>query len=119
MTNDEWKMECLPVHHFDKDLHRPTANHTLLARFIGRERVVMQFGLARSHCRFRFGPNFRLDTTAADGSRNLAVLKEKHLRAALLRRRAARVCDRGHDHAFTACSSFVDQAIEIALWNRR
>src|ERR1044071_1772163 len=79
----------------------------------------MQGGVAGTHRRLCFGPNFSFDTAAADSSRNFAVLKKDHLCAALLRCRTTRVrhgCD--HD-AFATFGGFVDHTIEIAHRVRR
>ena len=78
----------------------------------------MQLRLARTHSRFGFGPNFRLDTTATNGTRDFSVFEEEHLRATLLGRRATRMRDGGDDNSFTTCTGFIDQAIKFALWNR-
>ena len=78
----------------------------------------MQLRLARTHSRFGFGPNFRLDTTATNGTRDFSVFEEEHLRATLLGRRATRMRDCSDDHSLTARTGFIDQAIEFTLWNR-
>jgi hypothetical protein len=63
---------------------------------------------AGAHGRFRLGPNFSLDAAAADRSRNFAVLKEKHFRTTLLRRRATRVRDGGdNDTLATVAASLI------------
>src|SRR6185503_1887535 len=111
--------QSLGVHDFNKNIHSAATNHTLLARFVGGERKVVQFRRARSHRRFRLRPNFRLDTAAAHRSRYFAVLKEEHLGTALLWRRSAGVGDSRNHHTLTALAGFVDHAIEIALGNRR
>src|ERR1044072_4962303 len=79
----------------------------------------MQTRFTGTHGRLRLGPNLSLDTTAAHGSRDLAVLKEKHFCAALLRSRATRMRDGGHDDALATVVSFVNQAIQITLRDSR
>jgi len=80
---------------------------------------MVQRGLAGTQRLLRLGPNFSLDATAADRSRDLSALKEEHLRTALLRRRTTSVGDRRDDHAFATFTGFIDHAIQIALRNRR
>src|SRR5712691_1673009 len=77
----------------------------------------MQRGFAGVHCDARLGPNFGFDAAAADCARHFAILEKEHLRATLLRRRAARVRHGGNDNALATCARIVDQAIEIALCN--
>ena len=105
------------IHDLDKNVHRPAANHSLFTRFISREREVVQLGFTRAHGLSCFGPNLGLDAAAADGSSNFAVLKEKHFRATLLRRRAACVRDGGDNDTLATFGSFTDHAIEVALGN--
>ena len=62
---------------------------------------MVQCGFTRAHSLARFGPNFCFDATAAYGSRRLAILKEEHLGATLLRRRATCSRDCGDYYAFT------------------
>src|ERR1044071_3204663 len=107
------------IHDLDKNVHRPAANHAFFTRFISGEREVVQLGFTRAHGLFCFGPNLGLDATVADSSGNFAVLKEKHFRATLLRRRAACVRDSGDNDALATFGSFTDHAIEVALWNGR
>src|SRR6266545_2721632 len=57
---------------------------------------MMQGGFARADGVACFGPNFRLDATAAYRARYFAVFEEKHFGAPLLRRGAARTRDRGN-----------------------
>jgi len=79
----------------------------------------MQCRLPGTHGRLCFGPHFGFDAAAAYRARDFAVLKKEHLRAALLRRGAARVGHgRNHD-AFATFTSFVDHTIKIAQRIRR
>src|SRR5262249_31412117 len=75
----------------------------------------MQSWCAAAHCFASFGPNLSLDTTAADGAGGFAVFQEEHLRAAPLRRRAARVRAPRHDDSLAAPIRFVAQPVEFVL----
>src|SRR5213079_2542944 len=79
---------------------------------------MMQTGLAFAHRLARFGPNFRFHAAAADGAGRLSIFKEEHLRAAPLRGRATRMCDRGDHYALAARVRFANQSKEIVLCNR-
>ena len=72
---------------------------------------MVQPRLAGAKSCFRLGPNLCLDTAATHCSRHFAVLKEKHFRTALLRGRATRVRDRGHDYTLAAVVSLINQTI--------
>jgi hypothetical protein len=100
MTDEKWKMEngaflvCgLIAYYFNKDFHRPPANHSLFAGFPSRQRKMMKRGFAGTHRLARFRPNFRFNATAAHRSHGGAVLKKQHLRPALLRSGAASMRD--------------------------
>src|SRR5712692_7299186 len=101
----------------NKNIHRPAANHSFFARFICREGEVMQTRESAAHRFVRFGPDLSFDAAAADRARGLAVFKKKHLGAASLRSRTARVRNRGHHDAFAAPVGVGDQTIEITLGN--
>src|SRR5258705_7811636 len=75
----------------------------------------MQSRFSRAHCRARFGPNFGFDATATNGSCDVAAFKEQHLRASLLRRRAARPCDRGNHYSLATSVRVAKSAIKILL----
>src|SRR6185369_12112501 len=79
----------------------------------------MQPRFTRAQRRFRFGPNLRLDTAAADRPRDFAVLKEKHFRTALLRSRATRMRDGSHYDALATVVGLVNQTIQITLRDSR
>src|SRR5215813_11583385 len=77
----------------------------------------MQSRFTRTQRRFRFSPNLSLDATAAHRPRNFTVLKEKHFRTALLRSRATRMRNGGHDDTLATVVGLVNQAIQVTLWN--
>src|SRR5712692_2133309 len=101
----------------NKNIHRPAADHSFFARFIRRECEVMQTGGSAAHRFARFRPDLCFDAATADRARGLAVFKKKHLGAASLRSRTARVRNRGDHDAFAAPVRVGDQTIEITLGN--
>src|SRR5918911_4089627 len=79
------------VPHVKKNLHRAAADHALFAGLVGGEAELVERGAARAQGLARLGPDLCLDAPAAHRARHAAALEEEHLRAAPLRRRAARV----------------------------
>src|SRR4051812_27964666 len=76
--------------HVQKNLHRAAADHSLFGRVFGREAEAVERGAARTQSLACLCPDLRLDAAAADRARRRAALEEEHLRAATLRRGAAR-----------------------------
>src|SRR5215510_12979038 len=62
-----------------------------------------------------FGPNFRLNATAADGAGSFSAFKKEHLGATPLRRRSSRVGNSGHHHALATLVRLIDQLVEFLL----
>src|SRR3982751_1365260 len=92
----------LRIPDINKDFHCAAADHSLFAGFVRRETEFVQGRRARSQGFSRFGPDLGFDAAAADRARNCAVLEKEHLRAAPLRRRAARVRHARHHHALAS-----------------
>src|SRR6185369_13511795 len=103
--------------YLNKYIHRTPANHSFLARLVGGEREVVQPRFTGAQGRFRLRPDLGFDATAAHRSRDFSVLKEQHFCTTLLRSRATRVRDGGHNHTLAAVFSLIDQSIQVALRN--
>src|SRR6185436_10594953 len=78
---------------------------------------MVQRWLTESQGIASFGPNLCLNTTATHSSRCLAVYKEEHLGAALLRRRATGSSDCGDRYTFATLVSLGHHSIKVHLCN--
>src|SRR2546422_11755088 len=108
----------LITYHINEDVHRAAANHSFFARLLGRQRKVVQCGLARPHGFARLSPNFSFDATTTHRSSHCSILEEQHLRPTLLWGRATCLRNGGHNDALASLVGFTNHAIEITLCNR-